>query len=268
MHPHLEIATHVGHGPRLVDGAGVGRAEVGDDGEQSVDAVVVERGVQRGTGHPAPLVGRDEHDVDVHHPRRGVDRRVRLPGGREAPTTAGWLAMAGAGVMAGGDERGEVGRRATGDEAATGAVREPGHAGEPLERLVLGGDRAGATLPQAGEDARRADDEVEQVGGRRRCGGHMTQVHRMIHRPAGVHQHVAEQRQRLVAADALRADRALERADELIGGPSAPRRVLGHLQPLDGVADHRVGEQVGPLVPLVHGSIQSRRGNFGSRRSM
>ena len=217
----------------LVDGAGVGRAEVGDDGEQPVGAVVVERGAQRGPGHPAPLVGRDEHHVDVHHPRRGMDRRVGLPGGGEAPTAAGRIAVAGAGVMAGGRQRREVGRRATGDEAAAGAVREPGQAGEPLERLVLGRDRAGAALPEAGEDARRADDEVEQVGGRGRRGRHVTEVHRVVHRPAGVHQHVAEQRQGLVTADALGADRSVQRGGELIGGSGPPRGVLGHLQPLD-----------------------------------
>ena len=45
---------------------------------------------------------------------------------------------------------------------------------------------------------------------------------------------------------------AVERGGQLVGRPGAPRRVLRRLQPLDGVADHGVGEQVGRLVPAVH----------------
>ena len=79
MQPQVERAADVGDGVELVDGAEVGRAEVGDDGEQPVRARLAERGAQGGARHPAPGVRRDEHDVDVHHVGRGVDRGVRLP---------------------------------------------------------------------------------------------------------------------------------------------------------------------------------------------
>ena len=173
---------------------------------------VVECRPQRRAGHAAPLVGRHEDDVDVHHPRRGVHRGVGLAGRGEPPPPARRVTVAQAGVVAGGHERRQVGRRSAADEAAAGAVGEPGEAGQPGERLVLGGDGSGAALPQPAEDARRADDEVEHVGRRRRRGGHVGQVQGRVHRPAGVHQHVAEQRQRLVPADALRTDHALQGA--------------------------------------------------------
>ena len=162
--------------------------------------------------HAATLVGRHEDDVDVHHPRRGMHRGVGLAGRGEPPPAARRVTEAQAGVVASRHERREVGGRPAGDEAATGAIGEPGEAAQPGERLVLGGDRPGAALPQPAEDARRADDEVEHVGGRCRRGGHVCQVQGRVHRPAGVHQHVAEQRQRLVPADALGTDHALQGA--------------------------------------------------------
>ncbi len=169
----------------------------------------VERLAQRGAGHPATLVGRHQDDVDVHDVRGGVHRCVGLARGGEAPPGRPVAATL-AGVVAGGDERRQVGRRAAADEAAAGARREPGQPGQPVEGLVLGGDGAGPALPQPAEDARRADDEVEQVGRRRRRGRDVGEVQRRVHRAAGVHQDVAEQGQGAVAADAVRCDRAVE----------------------------------------------------------
>ena len=132
-----------------------------------------------------------------------VAKRHRPPGGSPWRRRAWWRAVTSADRLAA-------------DPPLT--KQPPAPSGNPArpashcERLVLGGDGAGAALPQPAEDARRADDEVEQVGGRRRRGRHVGQVQRRVHRPAGVHQHVAEQRQRLVAADALGTDHALERA--------------------------------------------------------
>ena len=188
----------------LVDGAGVGGAELAT--MANTPSVPASASVPRSAvaGHPAPLVGRDEHDVDVHHVGRGMDRGVGLAGGDEPPSPAGrrrprsrarWRAVTSADRLAADPPLTKHPPAPSGNPASVG---------QPGERLVLGGDGPGAALPQAAEDARRADDEVEQVGRRRRRRGHVGQVHRVVHRPAGVHQHVAEQRQRGVAADALR----------------------------------------------------------------
>ena len=200
----------------------------------------------------AALVRGHEHDVDVHHLAEAwteawvsavVANRHRPPVGAPRPFT---------GLVPCRDQRRQVGGRPAADEAPAGALGKTGQRRQPGEGLVLGGDRPGAAFPQAAEDARRADHQVEEVGRRRRSGGHVGQVHRVVHRPAGVHQHIAEQRQRGVAAEALRRDGALQGDRQLVGRAGAPGGVFGGLQSLDGVADDRLGEEVGALVPAVH----------------
>ena len=193
----------------LVDGAGVRRAEVGDDGEQrrrspasaSVArsaAPVIRPRSSGGTSTTSTSITRAAAWTEAWV-SPVVANRQRPPGGSPGGSRAWWRAVTSA-------ERLAAEPPLTKQPPAPS--REAGQAGEPAERLVLGGDRAGAALPQPAEDARRADDEVEQVGRRRRRGGDVGEVQRVVHRPAGVHQHVAEQRQRLVAADALGRDRA------------------------------------------------------------
>ena len=213
MQPQVVLGADVGDGVELVDGADVGRAEVGDDGEQPVDVTTrrAPPAARRRSSGRARRAARARRRRPSPGPRRGPRRGSRRSwrsasgrrAGRRARRRAWWRAVTSADRLAAEPPLTKQ------PPAPSG---KPARLGQPLQRLVLGGDGAGAALPQPAEDARRADDEVEHVGRRRRRGGHVGEVQRRVHRPAGVHQHVAEQRQGLVAADALGADHAVEDA--------------------------------------------------------
>ena len=101
VQPEPVLGADVGGGVELVDRAGVGGAAVGDDGEHAVGPGLGQCGPQRVAGHPAPLVWWDEHDVDVHHVGRGMDRRVRLACRDELPSAAWRVTQLLAGAEAG-----------------------------------------------------------------------------------------------------------------------------------------------------------------------
>ena len=252
MHPQVRRCAQLGDGVELVDGAGVGGAEVGDDGEEAAARAGLGDGrAQRSTRQAPPLVGGDEHDVDVHHPGGGVDRGVGIGSGGEAPPPSRRITPQEAGGVAGRHEGRQVGGRAPADEAPAGALGEPGEVGEPLQRLVLGRDRPGAALPQPAEDARGADDEVEQVGGRRRRGGHVGEVHGCVH---GRQACISTSRNSRSASWPPMPSRVIVPSSTSANSRPVARPRWGPcgVQPFDGVADHRLGEQVGGVIPAVH----------------
>ncbi len=84
--------------------------------------------------------------------RVGTDHRAQPP--RRCQPPLGGLARNG--------QRGQVGGRAAGDEAAAGAGRQPGPIGDEPQHLVLRVDRAGRLQPGDALDRRAGDQHVEQ----------------------------------------------------------------------------------------------------------
>ena len=132
---------------------------------------------------------------------------------------------------------------------------KPGEVGDPAQRLVLGVDRAGALEPRAAVDRRGTHHEVEERGGLGRGGRDEGEVARVVDRDAGLAQHRVEQREGLLAAEAVLGD-GLARGDLQLA--QRARSVEGHRvedQAPARVLQDRLAELLGLVVVAVHGVI-------------
>ena len=251
MHPQAVLPADPGDAGEVVDRADVGRPRGRDHGEEPVCPLPIDRRRERLAGHPAAGVRRDDEQADVHHGRRRGDRRVRLVGAGHAQPCA-VRAVAGTMGVPGGDERRQVADRAALHEAAGGRLRESGQAGQPLERLVLGVDRARRLHPRPGVDRRRADDEVEHHRELCRRSRDERQEARVVDRDDRGGEHVGEEPHRGLAAEAVLGDRGAGEPGQLVGGLRPVERHRVQPQAIAGVLERGPGDPLGLVGVAVH----------------
>ena len=229
-------------------------------------------------GQAAALVTADEHDVEIEQLGRLDHRRVGR--GRTGHPHSSVARTGAAPHVAADGEAAEVAGRSARDEAPAGLLRQPGEAGEPGEDGILGGDGCTGLLPALAAERPGADDGVEERRRGRRRGRDVGEEAVVVEGDVVRQQHVVDDRQRGVDADAVRRDRV--DACHLVGRrratqrrprlevPTDPRRQLVG-QPLvlarPPVELHRRIPCAIPVAyPAADPSSESRMGQIGRAR--
>ncbi len=222
VQPDLVLPAGLGRAGEVVEQPRVGGPGGGHGGEHAVGAG--QRRAQRVPPHPAVLVGRHGQHPDVHEPRRRAHGRVHLLAAGDLPAPGRGARATMAGVLARRVQGGEVAVGAALHEAPAGAGRQAGEVREPAQRLVLGVHGARALQPAAAVHRARAQQQLDERGGRGRRRRDEREVARVVDRDRQRQQHVAEAPQRLLRPEALRGDRRPCQRRDLGGSHRAPER--------------------------------------------
>ena len=204
MHPDAEPLADGRDSGQVVDNAGVRGAGGCDNSE---DVLRIDQCGPKGlAGQLTMIVFRHDNHFGIKHGRSSQDRRVCLGRASQSPLARRMPTTLVSGELPGGEQGGEVAGSAARYEAS---ARRPGpveQLDQPGECLVFREDRTSSGLPGTGEDVVTAHDGVKGQRSPCRRGWNVGEIHRVVLSPRRWGDHIFEDPQCLISAQAFRRD--------------------------------------------------------------